>query len=69
MPKKKSKIKSCIILNPPATPKEQKAFQQRSAKALALALYRSLSPEQFDALIRALEADLGREKQERRDAS
>lgn len=53
MPRKERDIK-VTILNPPKTPEEQKAFQKRSAKALALALYRSLTPELFDALIIAL---------------
>lgn len=69
MPRKtarKSKIKSCIILNPPQTPEEQQVLERRAAKALAQALYRALSPEELDILIRHLEAEI---KSERRDAS
>jgi len=63
---RKSKIKSCVILNPPQTPEEWEALARRAAKALAQALYRALSPEELDALIRHLEAEI---KSERRDAS
>ena len=69
MPRKtarKSKIKSCVILNPPQTLEEQEALERRAAKALAQALYRALSPGELDALIRHLEAQI---KSERRDAS
>lgn len=46
-----SKIKSCTILNPPVDPKQQ---EQIVAKALALALYRSLGAEQVEQLIKEL---------------
>ena len=46
-----SKIKSCRIINPPAEPKRQ---EQIVAKALALALYRSLGPKQMEQLIKEL---------------
>ena len=54
MPRTKSKIKSCIILNPPATPEEQKEFDRRVAKSLAQALFRALSPGEYEHLIKAL---------------
>ena len=63
---RKSKIKSCVILNPPQTPEEQEALERRAAKALAQALYRALSSGELDILIRHLEAEI---KSERRDAS
>jgi hypothetical protein len=63
---RKSKIKSCIILNPPRTLDEQEELERRAAKALAQALYLALSPEELDALIRHLETEI---KSERRDAS
>lgn len=69
MPRKtarKSKIKSCVILNPPQTPEEQEALERRAAKALAQALYRALSPGEYEHLIKSLEAEI---KSERRDAS
>ena len=66
MPKKsKSKIKRCIILNPPQTPEEQESFNRRYARALAQALYRSLSPEEYDQLIQQLK----QRQRERNDAA
>jgi hypothetical protein len=55
MSMRKSKIKSCVVLNPPATPEEQAAFDRRVAKALALGLYRTLGPERVDAILRQVE--------------
>jgi hypothetical protein len=51
---RKRKIKSCVILNPPATPEKKEALSQRSAKALAQALHRALSPGEYECLIKSL---------------
>ena len=48
---RQNKIKSCVILNPPKTPEEQKAFGQKTAKALAEILHRTLSPREYEQLI------------------
>ncbi len=59
MPKSRnSTIKRCIILNSPQTPDEQAAFEHRAAKALAEALYRSLSPEGYDCMIQQLKENV-----------
>lgn len=48
-----TKVKSVVVLNPPTTPEEQKALDQKISKALALGLYRSLGPEKVDILLEA----------------
>lgn len=58
MPVRKSRIKSCIILNPPATPEEQDEYNKRFANALAIGLYRSLSSEELDMIIQSLKKEL-----------
>jgi hypothetical protein len=50
------RILNCIILNPPSTPEEREAFEKRAAKALALAIYRSLGPDDTKRIIMCLEA-------------
>jgi hypothetical protein len=54
---RKSKIKSCIILNPPATPEEQEEYDKRVAKALALGLYRTLGPARVDAILKQVKEE------------
>lgn len=70
MPRKtarKTKIKSCVILNPPQTPEEQAEFDRRVAKALALGLYRSLGPEKVDVLLKKAR-DMEEEKSKKETA-
>lgn len=52
--KREPRIKSCIVLNPPSTPEEQAAYDKKFAETLAIGLYRSLSQQEFEALITAL---------------
>ncbi|HHV42815.1 MAG TPA: hypothetical protein GXX72_08280 [Clostridiaceae bacterium] len=47
----KSKVKSCVVINPPRTQKEQEEYDNRLARALAEGLYRSLGPEKIDKLL------------------
>lgn len=58
MPGRKSKIKSCVILNPPATVQEQEEYDKRFNKALAIGLYRSLSSEELDMIIQFLQREV-----------
>lgn len=46
-----AKVKSCVILNPPSTPEEQKIFDMTLTKTLAKDLYRSLGREGVDKLL------------------
>lgn len=48
---RKSKIKSCVVINPPSTPEEQQEYDLRLAKALAEGLYRTLGPERVERLL------------------
>lgn len=59
---KPSKIKSCVILNPPTTPQEQEEYDKRFSKALARGLYRSLSPAEIDYLINCLRKEVQESK-------
>ena len=48
---RKSKIKSCAVVNPPRTQKEQEEYDRQIARALAESLYRALGPEKIDMLL------------------
>lgn len=52
-----SKIKSCSIINLPTTSEEKEILEKKIAKALALALYRSLDEKQFNTFLVDLEND------------
>lgn len=56
------KPKRCIVLNAPTTPQEQADYDKRFAKALATSLHRSLSPEEYDLLVKQLKQSIGRKK-------
>jgi len=58
MPVRKSKIKSCVVLNPPATAQEQEEYDKRFNKALAVGLYRSLSSKELDVIIQCLQREV-----------
>lgn len=58
-----AKVKSCIVLNPPATPREQEEYDKTVARVLAKALYRSLSPLEFENIIRSLQASIKTKRQ------
>ncbi len=60
MARRVDKIKSCVVLNPPMTEKEQEEYDKRFAVALALGLYRTLGKKEFDALVNSLK-DLEKE--------
>lgn len=47
----KSKVKSCVVVNPPRTQKEQEEYDNRLARALAEGLYRSLGHEKIRELL------------------
>ena len=51
---RKSKIKKCVILNPPTTPEEQQNLERRVAKAIARALYKSLSHDEYKCVVNHL---------------
>lgn len=51
MARRQYKIKSCIVLNPPCTQREQEEYDNRLARALAEGLYRTLGPEKIDKLL------------------
>lgn len=53
---------TCEIINLPETEEGMKAFHERSSRALALAIYRSLSPEELDRFIAALRKAIKLEK-------
>ncbi len=61
MATKKSKIKSCIIVNLPATPEEQEDFNRKAARALAQALFRALNPGDYESLIKGLKQGMREE--------
>jgi len=48
---RKSKIKNCIVVNPPTTPQEQEEYDRQIARALAECLYRALGPKKIDILL------------------
>ncbi len=50
--KRKTKIKSCIVINPPSTPREQKEYDIRVARALAEGIFRTLGPQGVDYILR-----------------
>jgi len=49
--RRKSKIRSCTVINPPTSPEEQAALDIRVAKALAQGIYRTLGPEKAGELL------------------
>ena len=49
-----AKVKSCIVLNPPMTPREQAEYDGTVARLLAKALYRSLSPLDYENYVERL---------------
>lgn len=48
---RKSKIKNCIVVNPPTTAQEQDEYDRKIARALAESLYRALGPKKIDILL------------------
>jgi hypothetical protein len=53
------KVKHCEIINPPDTREGMEVLQEAITKAFALAIYRSLSSDELNSLIKELKKGKG----------